>query len=133
MKNFFEQFQCKNESCCVSCRKSRKFRISVFDVFDDINSIDFDCPKGKKIVWPKLPSLLKQFKSLTKCSGRLAKAVINGKKIIASSEEVNRRLKICERCDKYVMTDIGYRCAVCGCFTKNKDKLNPEHCPIGKW
>ena len=53
---------------------------------------------------------------------------------IASQDELEQRLQICEGCEFYTKALAGIgRCRKCGCFTKFKTKLSTENCPIGKW
>jgi hypothetical protein len=44
-------------------------------------------------------------------------------------EETNRRLNICQGCEKFKEG----RCMLCGCFMKLKAKLSTGSCPARKW
>jgi hypothetical protein len=46
-------------------------------------------------------------------------------------EEYNRRVDICQKCDKYDAPS--HRCGQCGCFLKLKASWNSEKCPLDKW
>ena len=48
-----------------------------------------------------------------------------------SQEETERRLNICQSCDKFRPSD--GRCGMCGCFMKIKTSWQSQKCPIGKW
>lgn len=48
-----------------------------------------------------------------------------------SKEEQEQRHNICNSCEWYRTEDD--RCAMCGCWTSHKVKLEAWHCPIKKW
>lgn len=50
---------------------------------------------------------------------------------IVSKEEQNRRLDLCEQCDKIHIPAV--RCTECGCYVKVKAWMETEHCPLEKW
>jgi len=49
--------------------------------------------------------------------------------VLASSDEVATRLKVCEVCPN----KSGARCTLCGCFLTLKAGLLASTCPAGKW
>ena len=51
--------------------------------------------------------------------------------MLASSEEIKKRLKICEGCE--LLLKPTYNCKVCGCFMKVKTRLKRSKCPKNKW
>jgi hypothetical protein len=59
--------------------------------------------------------------------------VIHGKNPFNSREEHDRRLAICQDCDKFDSTQ--GRCSVCGCRGGLKSWISSEsgRCPLGKW
>ena len=47
--NFFKSQLCKNGSCCNICRNEiggLDFRIAIKDMFEDVFTVDFECPSG---------------------------------------------------------------------------------------
>jgi hypothetical protein len=48
---------------------------------------------------------------------------------LASSKEVEKRLEICKKCDRYNTLGI---CKECGCLVKFKARLKNKSCPLGK-
>lgn len=45
----------------------------------------------------------------------------------------NRRLVLCETCDKRVKTSLGDACGECGCILDAKVRVEDEHCDLDKW
>ena len=45
----------------------------------------------------------------------------------------NRRLVLCEICDKRVKTSLGDACGECGCILDAKVRVEDEHCDLDKW
>lgn len=45
----------------------------------------------------------------------------------------NRRLVLCETCDKRVKTSLGDACGECGCILDAKVRIEDEHCDLDKW
>jgi hypothetical protein len=67
-------------------------------------------------------------------SVRVAKAAVQRQKILASKEEIDRRLAICVGCEFFQSRGDGrMQCLKCGCFLAPKTRLETEHCPINKW
>ena len=71
-------------------------------------------PKATRMAW-NLANSIKDF-------------VADGLRTV-DSEEYERRLKICDSCDRRD----GNRCMECGCFLALKAKGRVFECPIGKW
>jgi hypothetical protein len=69
--------------------------------------------------------------SLPSSAFRLAKAVMKGETITATTEEIGRRLAICRKCEFFHPAPM--RCQKCNCFLNLKTRLETEHCPIAKW
>lgn len=67
--------------------------------------------------------------------GRIASALVTGKQIAASPEEIERRLDICKSCGYFThFNNFRFiKCAKCGCALRLKTRLKTEHCPINKW
>lgn len=74
---------------------------------------------------PQLPSLAQQAMSF---AGAAIKHIATGAKSV-SQEELDRRLAICNGCDKFV----GGRCSLCGCSCNVKASWLEQNCPIQKW
>jgi hypothetical protein len=81
---------------------------------------------------PDKPGLLDKASNLVMATGRATKALAAGKQIMASQDEVARRLSIC-RCCEFFKESPAMRCLKCGCFLNLKTRLETEHCPIRKW
>ena len=62
---------------------------------------------------------------------KLGKAAATGQKVVASKEEIERRLSICKACEFFEASPM--KCRKCGCFLNLKTRLETEHCPIAKW
>lgn len=50
---------------------------------------------------------------------------------IASDDEIEKRIAICESCEFYIKSTTN--CKKCGCFMKMKTKFKDMSCPIMKW
>jgi hypothetical protein len=50
---------------------------------------------------------------------------------IASDDEIEKRISICESCEFYIKSTTN--CKKCGCFMKAKTKFKGVSCPIMKW
>ena len=78
------------------------------------------------------PSLPKQGENLAKFAFDLIKHTITSQEaFLVSDEVVEKRIKICQKCEHYDMTQ--HRCKECGCFLGIKSRMAPESCPIGLW
>ncbi len=87
-----------------------------------------------------LPSMATMAANLARAAGRAATAIVKGKPIAASEEQIADRTAICtgsitgKPCDHFRPSD--GRCSLCGCgLTRflSKIKLATERCPVGKW
>jgi hypothetical protein len=49
MKSFFKSKHCTSRKHCQSCRNidSESFRKSIYEAFDDVEEVNFECPFGK--------------------------------------------------------------------------------------
>jgi hypothetical protein len=56
--------------------------------------------------------------------------LVNPETEYAPVDEIARRFKICEGCDKFLKTK---QCSECGCFMPLKTRLLHAECPINKW
>lgn len=45
----------------------------------------------------------------------------------------NRRLVLCETCDRKVKTSLGDACGECGCILDAKVRVEDEHCDLNRW
>jgi hypothetical protein len=63
-------------------------------------------------------------------SKAVVKHVYNGAKN-CTDEESNRRISLCETCDRFNKSD--RTCFECGCFLDLKVKWESSQCPLGKW
>ncbi len=80
---------------------------------------------------PQYPSAGRQIMNAVGAAGRVFKNMATGQKPVVSKEEQERRISICQRCDKYDPAQ--GRCTLCGCLGKFKTWLSTEDCPIGRW
>ena len=48
----------------------------------------------------------------------------------APVDEIQRRMKICEGCEHYLVSK---QCSQCGCFMPLKTRLAHAVCPVDKW
>lgn len=91
---------------------------------------------------PTLPAVVHEdvltMPPFTEIVSNLAKSITNnidhamdGDSVIASMEEVERRLTICNQCEFYEQAS--KRCFKCGCFLKIKAAWVKEKCPVDKW
>lgn len=75
------------------------------------------------------PDIIEQAGNALRAAGRIIKAVVGGKKVRVSKDEQQRRLTICQGCDRFV----NGKCLDCGCVGRWKSWLATERCPLGKW
>jgi hypothetical protein len=68
---------------------------------------------------------------ITGSAFRVAKAIMKGETIAATTAEIGRRLGICRKCEFFQAVPM--RCQKCNCFLNLKTRLETEHCPIAKW
>jgi hypothetical protein len=82
-------------------------------------------------VAPSMPSVPRQLANAAGAVWRLGMQWLAGGPLLVKSEELDRRLSICQPCDKWT----GSRCVACGCFGQLKARLESESgkCPEGKW
>jgi hypothetical protein len=88
-------------------------------------------PLDKQAAFKTPPSFLSQVKSFYGAS----KKFIGAGMLIATEEDVKKRLDICSTCewwDSAALNKTG-RCKKCGCSTWAKLRMATEQCPIGKW
>jgi len=86
---------------------------------------------GLPIETPSYPSLLTQLNNAAHAVGRVASALVQGKKINVPQEEQARREAICRACEFFDASK--ERCTKCGCWASIKAWLKTEKCPIAKW
>jgi glycosyltransferase involved in cell wall biosynthesis len=132
--SFFEADVCAERRMCRQCRLDPGFQLAVLDAFDEPKSdtSSFECPHGitkDSLPEPKLPPIGEQVQNFAEAVARTAKRLAEGKKVVASPEKRDERIKICEACDQLV----GTRCAKCGCSTPAKVALEGEKCPMDCW
>lgn len=81
------------------------------------------------------PSLQEQGKNLANFTFNVVKDSISISSTythtnpFSTKEQQTKRLSLCQECDYYYQG----RCRQCGCFMKQKVKLNSAKCPIGIW
>ncbi len=81
-----------------------------------------NCDAGPK---PELPSITEQ---VVHFASDMTKWAASGFAITDQSEK-DRRLSICQGCEKYT----GTRCSECGCQCSWASWLETKDCPLGKW
>lgn len=81
-----------------------------------------NCDAGPK---PELPSITEQ---VVHFASDMTKWAASGFAITDPSEK-DRRLSICQGCEKYT----GTRCSECGCQCSWASWLETKDCPLGKW
>jgi len=79
----------------------------------------------------KLPTKLQMAKNASKSLLNTTKALISGDKVVATTEERDRRTSICKSCSWYI--EKLQRCAKCGCVVPLKTYFSEESCPVDKW
>jgi len=79
---------------------------------------------------PKLPSLLTMAGNAVKAAAMESAALITGSPEV-SQEDIDKRLSICNECDRFIKE--ANRCVECGCFLQFKTRLRSQHCPLDKW
>ena len=75
----------------------------------------------------QFPTLATQARNLAQSVAQVAQSAIQGGDVLATSEEVERRLGICRKCDKFVHES--GRCVLCGCFMHLKARAKALTCP----
>ena len=56
--------------------------------------------------------------------------IVNPDTEYAPVDEIQRRMKICEDCEHFLVSK---QCSQCGCFMPLKTRLVHAKCPVGKW
>lgn len=79
----------------------------------------------------ELPSRVVQAHTLGKTALKVARAAARGEPVVASREELIRRLKVCVECPRYQRAT--RRCLDCGCHIRLKARLAAAECPQGLW
>jgi glycosyltransferase involved in cell wall biosynthesis/ADP-heptose:LPS heptosyltransferase/predicted O-methyltransferase YrrM len=132
-QSFFEDDICKSKQNCKTCRTNKNFRKIIAERFN-LPDGEFACPLGivaENFQDGKFPSIVQEAMNLAKSAAKVVSDAAKGKDVVASKEEQDRRLGICEKCDIY---DIARkRCRQCGCRMDMKAMLASMRCPIGKW
>jgi hypothetical protein len=75
-----------------------------------------------------MPTIRVQAGNALAAAGRFVGAWWKGDQTTVDTAEAARRLAICFQCDKY--DNKSNRCSLCGCFSKYKNRLATEHCPL---
>jgi len=78
----------------------------------------------------KLPTRPQIVKNLLTAVAEEAQALIMQRPSV-TEEEQDKRMKLCESCDRFLIDQI--QCSACGCFMKVKTKFKSALCPLGKW
>ncbi len=76
-------------------------------------------------------TLKQQAKNLFKDLGTVLVKYKNTGKLLASTETIQERLKVCVSCDNYNAEK--KRCKSCGCYTNKKVLFENIKCPLDKW
>jgi len=77
---FFSSVHCHSQIHCVKCRSTitgKTWRKEISESFDDVTSVDFECPKGKPWIKPKM-----------KLEGK--KVFLDGKECVPCSKKKER-------------------------------------------
>lgn len=79
------------------------------------------------------PSLVTHVVSAAGAAVRVAQATVAGLPVLATAEEYERRMAICQACPEFDASTI--RCKKCTCWLQAKARLETEKgfCPLGKW
>lgn len=77
------------------------------------------------------PSLSQQANNIKKSALSTLKGIMRGESIFASEEIKNKRLEICNSCDRNDKKQ--GRCLECGCVLEWKIPMALSECPIQKW
>jgi len=85
------------------------------------------------MLWGKSVSLLDKVKLALETAKAVSKGALEGKDILVSDLEAQRRMDICKRCPFLKDFMSQPQCQKCGCFTLAKTKLTESKCPEGKW
>lgn len=135
MAIFFDSEVCKSQRHCDLCRGSHLYRKSISKKFE-VPEVDFECPFGKLIEtepesgneggdFPDYKTMARSLgNSLVEEAGKIATGVPP-----VSSEKINERLEICQKCPNFK----GGRCKLCGCNMRFKARLRSSKCPVGRW
>ena len=136
MKSFFRSSHCRTRKHCRVCRYGEQFRRDIKRRYDDVESVNFDCPFGvtQESLKDELPP------SGEPCCRKGNKGIKNkmvsgfegnGAPMVfeVSQEEQVRRLDICGGCDEFT----GDGCALCDCKGKWKTALSNDFCGLKKW
>jgi hypothetical protein len=78
-----------------------------------------------------VPSMIEQVKRYS--MAQLRSIFVGGHGL--TNTQISERLKECEKCEQH-FREAGSgrgRCAVCGCYTKEKAEMPTEDCPMKKW
>lgn len=98
---------------------------------DEVGTPDYvmeKAPEGVPVIDEK------EYPSLAQMAGSFAKEAtkfLSKGMPVVTKEEFNRRMGICEACEKFNAES--RRCFVCGCFMDAKAKMATTKCKIGKW
>jgi hypothetical protein len=79
----------------------------------------------------KLPPMTTQIKNVMSSAGKVVSAVMNGSRVMADKDEVEKRKNVCNQCE-FLIKEKG-RCSKCGCFYAKKIMLDTEKCPMDFW
>lgn len=80
---------------------------------------------------PEYPTFFDQIKNLSNLAAKIPRDLYQGKKVMVSDEEYDRRLDVCYLCEHYEEND--KRCKLCGCYVVAKAKFEVSSCPALKW
>lgn len=80
-----------------------------------------------------MSSLVDKFKMFVKTAKDVGTDIIEGNDVVASVEEQQRRLSICNDCPSLRKLGALRQCSICGCAVQVKAKLLSSQCPIDKW
>ncbi len=77
------------------------------------------------------PDFWQQIKSFQEFAKDVGQGAIKGNGFLATQEEQENRLNICNECPHFNLDQ--KRCYKCGCFMEHKIKFTNSKCPISKW
>ena len=78
-------------------------------------------------------SILNKVKLALETAKAVGKGALEGKDVLASEPEAQRRMDICKGCPFLKDFASQPQCQKCGCFVSAKTKLTESRCPEGKW
>ena len=78
-----------------------------------------------------MPNRFQMAKNFTKSMAKTAKAVVEGKEVVAKSELYSKRTSICRSCPWF--SEKGDRVQKCGFVIPLKAYFAQEKCTVGKW